>query len=136
MNRSLSAAALFACPILLYGCGAEAPIAQTAEAAPPVVETQPGVSQIYGRWAANAGSCASGAITIGDGKLETPERTCIVTPPERNGEGWLATLECSGRNGGENTGERVRFVPSGDRLELNFVDRAERNDEHLARCPG
>ncbi len=140
MNKLLSVVTLIVSPLVLSACGSESPIAQTAEAAPPVVATEPSVNQIYGRWATNPAFCSSGlnnrTIVIGESKLESPDRTCAMTTPEPNGEGWLVTLECTGANGGDSATERVRFVPATDKLELNFVDRAERNDERLTRCPG
>lgn len=140
MNKLLSALTLIVVPLVLSACSAESPIAQTAEAAPPVIATKPSVGQIYGRWATNPAFCSAGlnnrTIVIGESKLESPDRTCTMTTPEPNGEGWLVTLDCTETNGGANATERVRFVPSADKLELNFVDRTERNDERLARCPG
>lgn len=122
----------------LAACGAEAPIAETAEAAAPVVTSQPGVSHIYGRWATDPGFCAmdggNRAITIGDGQLESQNYRCTMTTPTVNGEGWLVTLECKGTSGAEDVTERVRFVPDEDKLKLNYIDRTERNDERLTRC--
>lgn len=139
MNRSLPALALIAAAIALAGCGSEAPIAQTAEAAAPVVETQPGVGHIYGRWALDPAFCsadgASRVITIGEQKLQSRNYACNMTTPEVNGEGWLVTLECTGSNGADDVTERVRFVPKEEKLELNYIDRTERNDERLVRCP-
>lgn len=139
MNRSLPAFTLIAAAIALSACGSEAPIAQTAEAAAPVVETQPGVGHIYGRWAQDPAFCsadgASRVITIGEQKLESRNYACNMTTPEVNGEGWLVTLECTGSNGADDVTERVRFVPKEEKLVLNYIDRTERNDERLVRCP-
>jgi predicted small lipoprotein YifL len=139
MNRTLPSLALIACTAALAGCGSEAPIAQTAEAAAPVVQTQPGVGHIYGRWALDPAFCsadgASRVITIGEQKLDSRNYACTMTTPEVNGEGWLVTLECTGSNGAEDVTERVRFVPNEEKLELNYIDRTERNDERLVRCP-
>lgn len=139
MRKVLSALALFACPLILSACGEDSPIARTAEAAPPVVQTEPDVSNIYGRWARSAAFCnAPGddrTTTIADGRLATGDRTCTMAAPERNGEGWLATLECSGTES-EPATERVRFVPAQDALELKFIDRIDNNDERLSRCEG
>ena len=139
MIKTSTVVALIACPLVLSACGAEGPIAQTAEASPPVIATQPGVGHIYGRWALDPAFCTadggSRAITIGEGRVEAPDHSCTMTTPEVNGEGWLVTLECSGGSEGPVT-ERVRFVPMEEKLELNYIDRAERNDEQLTRCTG
>jgi hypothetical protein len=138
MNRSLPALLLIACAAALSGCGSEAPIAETAEAAAPVVETKPGVGHIYGRWALDPAFCsadgASRVITIGEARLESRNHSCAMTTPEVNGEGWLVTLECTGVNGADDVTERVRFVPDEEKLKLNYIDRTERNDERLVRC--
>lgn len=139
MNRTLPALVLIASGVLVAGCGSEAPIAQTAEAAAPVVETKPGVGHIYGRWALDPAFCsadgASRVITIGEAQLTSRNYSCAMTTPEVNGEGWLVTLECTGANGADDVTERVRFVPDEEKLKLNYIDRTERNDERLVRCP-
>lgn len=124
---------------MLAACGSERPIAQTAEAAAPVIESSPGVSFIYGRWALDPASCSIDStarfLTIGEGRLEAQNYTCTMTTPEVNGEGWLVTLECAGASPGVNVVERVRFVPDQGALVLNYIDRTQNNDQRLARCP-
>ncbi|MDF1600447.1 hypothetical protein PZ895_11825 [Mesorhizobium sp. YIM 152430] len=71
-------------------------------------------------------------ITIGEAQLTSRNYSCAMTTPEVNGEGWLVTLECTGEN---DVTERVRFVPDEEKLKLNYIDRTERNDERLVRCP-
>ncbi len=124
---------------MLAACGSERPIAQTAEAAAPVIESSPGVSSIYGRWASDPAFCSTDGtarfLIIGDGRLETRNHACTMTTPQVNGEGWLVTLECTGATSGDKVVERVRFVPDQGALVLSYIDRTQNNDERLARCP-
>jgi hypothetical protein len=121
--------------MLLTACGDEGPIAETADASPPVVETEPGVGEIYGRWAAEAEWCMNApdnTILIRDGRFEGKENSCEMSQPERNGEGWLVNLDC--RTAGMETDERVRLTPQGEELRITYIDRQDANEVHLQRC--
>ncbi len=122
-----------------------API-DTPEADAPAAAPPPGVGSIMpgsgpqtfvGRWAANAGWCASpqGAerpIEITTTRFEGYENSCGILSISQVSDGYEATLACAAE--GQTSSERIRMAAQGESMRLTWLNR---NDAviTLARCP-
>jgi hypothetical protein len=130
--------ALLAAPLLLAACagGTPPPPASGTSSAPPPAATTAAatpantdaIAPILGTWAADLKQCGqtAGPISISAKRFEGAENGCDIGGFTDNGDGTVtAALSCNsqGQTAKENIKLRPIFGPSGEGIEMVYVDR-------------
>ncbi|HWA18228.1 MAG TPA: hypothetical protein VG757_04475 [Devosia sp.] len=122
-------------PLLLAACSGGPPPATPADsssAAPQAAAAAPAnndsLAPLFGTWAADLGQCGqqTGPIKISQTRFEGAENGCDITGYTDNGDGtFTAALACQsqGQTANENIRMRPIFAPTGEGIDLVYVDR-------------
>jgi hypothetical protein len=98
---------------------------QSAAAAPASAE---GLAPLFGTWPADLSQCGqtTGPIKISQTRFEGAENGCDISGYADNGDGtFTAALACQsqGQTANENIRMRPIFAPTGEGIDLIYVDR-------------
>ncbi|MBI4920718.1 MAG: hypothetical protein HY834_03145 [Devosia nanyangense] len=125
-----------ALPLLLAGCGSNAPLAaasseaSSASAAPAADDA---LAPLVGTWALDVAQCGGQVLKISKTRFDGPDSGCDITGYTDNGDGtFTAAMSCSGTN--ETVQMRPIFAPTGEGIDLTYVDRDNLKTTVL-RCP-
>ncbi|RYE10225.1 MAG: hypothetical protein EOP22_05740 [Hyphomicrobiales bacterium] len=143
MNRLLPIAVLPA--LLLAACGGEpaptppaasaaAPAATPAVAAPASDEL---LAPLFGTWALDPSQCGGPVLKISKARFEGAENGCDISGFTDNGDGtFTAAMSCTaeGQTAGESIKMRPIFAPTGEGIDLTYVDR-DNLETTVLRCP-
>lgn len=141
--RALSLLA-FVLIIPLAGCGGDAPpAAGSSSASPdaPAAAAMPAndddLQPLFGTWALDPSQCGGQVLKISKTRFEGPGSACDVAGYADNGNGtYTATMSCTanGQTSTERISMRPIFAPSGEGIDLVYLDRQNLASEVL-RCP-
>jgi hypothetical protein len=131
--------AVLGVPLLLAACSGGTPPAAPAasssaapQAAPQAAAAAPAsadnLAPLFGTWAADLSQCGqpTGPIKISATRFEGAENGCDIGGYTDNGDGtFTAALACQsqGQTANENIKMRPIFAPTGEGIDLIYVDR-------------
>jgi hypothetical protein len=150
------------CLLLLAACGSNnappqssssVPPSQTAEVssqqsqqqqttpAPqptPVAVDDKQLAPLFGSWGLDPANCGNQVLKISKTRFEGPGSGCDISGYTDNGDGtFIAAVSCTA--GGQTSTEKIQmrpiFAPSGEGIELVYLDRKSLKSEVL-RCQG
>lgn len=150
--RHLRLAAVIVPALLLAACGGDSnpPPAQPsaapstaapaapAPAAPP--QSKPAsdkdLAPLFGTWGLDPANCGAQVLKISKTRFEGPGSGCDITGFNDNGDGtYTATMSCTAK--GQSSTERIQmrpiFAPTGEGIDLTYLDRDNLKSEVL-RC--
>ncbi len=148
--RYFRLAAIAAPALLLTACGggtppassssvAEAPPAQT-QPAPQPAATKPAddkaLTPLFGSWGLDPANCGKQVLKISKTRFEGPGSGCDISGYTDNGDGtYTAAMSCtaSGQTAKESIQMRPIFGPTGEGIDLVYLDRNNQQSEVL-RC--
>lgn len=113
---------------------------QTAAPAPSTVSgpaDQKALAPLFGTWALDLASCGKQSLTISAKRFEGPGSGCDITGFSDNGDGtYTAAMSCtaSGQTSNERISMRPIFGPTGEGIDLVYLDRKNLTSE-VQRCP-
>jgi hypothetical protein len=113
---------------------AVAPAAPTKPAAPAKVDD---LKPLFGTWALDLSQCGGQVLKISAAKFEGPGSSCDISGFTDNGNGsYTAAVNCtsSGQTSSERISMRPIFAPTGEGIDLVYLDRKNLASEIL-RCP-
>ena len=142
-------AAIIIPALLLTACGGGNPPAAPAQpstqpdvpAPPPVVQsTTPAkdadLKPLFGTWGLDPANCGDQVLKISKKRFEGPGSGCDITGFTDNGNGtYTATMSCkaSGQTSSERIQMRPIFAPTGEGIDMVYLDRKNLQAEVL-RC--
>jgi hypothetical protein len=136
MRRSLSAVIVLLCLSACTG-GGQAP-SQSASQEPatqPTAATDKALEPLFGTWGLDPAKCDQ-VLTISKTRFEGAENGCDIASFADNGDGsYTAAMTCSsqGQSASENIKMRPVFAPTGEGVELTYLDR-DNLETLLLRC--
>ena len=134
--------------LLLAACGGGNPPTQStssaaqAPAAPPAqtVAAKPAddkaLAPLFGSWGLDPANCGQQVLKISKTRFEGPGSGCDITGYSDNGDGtYIAQMSCtaSGATSNEKIQMRPIFTPTGEGIDLVYLDRQNQQTEVL-RC--
>jgi hypothetical protein len=152
--RYLRLAAIAVPALLLAACGggnpppaaSSAPEQTTAAPATPAGPAQPvanakpaadkALAPLFGTWGLDPANCGDQVLKISKARFEGPGSGCDISGYTDNGDGtYTATMSCtaSGQTSNEKIQMRPIFAPSGEGIDLVYLDRKSEQSEVL-RC--
>jgi hypothetical protein len=156
MGRFMRALSLL--PLLLViplaSCGGGTPPADSSSAAQPAAEAAPALTQgaakapsgksakdadlkpLFGTWALDPNQCGGQVLKISKSRFEGPGSGCDISGFVDNGNGsYIASMTCNanGQASTERISMRPIFAPSGEGIDLVYLDRKNLASEVL-RC--
>jgi hypothetical protein len=134
----------------LAGCGGDAPPAQSSSAQPAAPAVAPAgdkapsgkpatdadLKPLLGTWALDPAQCGGQLLTISKTRFEGPGSGCDISGFVDNGNGsYTASMTCaaSGQTSAERISMRPIFAPTGEGIDLIYIDRKNLASEVL-RC--
>jgi hypothetical protein len=139
--------------LLLAACGSNnappqdasssAQIAEASSAAPqaapqPVAVDDKLLAPLFGSWGLDPANCGDQVLKISQTRLEGPGSGCDISGFTDNGDGtFTAAVSCTadGKTSGEKIQMRPIFAPTGEGIDLVYLDRQNLKSEVL-RCEG
>jgi hypothetical protein len=112
----------------------EAPAKTTQVAAKPATEKD--LKPLYGSWGLDPANCGDQVLKISKARFEGPGSGCDITGYTDNGDGtYTAAMTCSasGKSSDEKIQMRPIFAPTGEGIDLVYLDRKNQQTEVL-RC--
>jgi hypothetical protein len=152
--RYLHLAAVIVPALMLTACGggSNPPPAQPSSApsqqqpAAPAPATPPkgkpanekDLAPLYGTWGLDPANCGAQVLKISKKRFEGPGSGCDITGFTDNGDGsYTAAMSC--KADGQTSSERILmrpiFAPTGEGIDLTYLDRNNLKSEVL-RCEG
>ena len=143
--RHLRLATIILPALLLSACGGgNPPPAQTSSAAPPPAVSQVAVAPaaddalkpLFGSWGLDPANCGDQVLKISKARFEGPGSGCDISGYSDNGDGtYTATMSCtaSGKTSSERIQMRPIFGPTGEGIDLVYLDRKNQASE-VMRC--
>ncbi len=124
----------------LAACGGSAPPAASssavvAQAAAPAADAA--LEPLFGTWALDPSQCGGQVLKISKTRFEGPGSACDISGFIDNGNGsFTAAMSCaaSGQTANERISMRPIFAPTGEGIDLVYLDRKNLASEVL-RCP-
>jgi len=113
---------------------AAAPAAVKAASGKPAKDAD--LKPLFGTWALDPAQCGAQVLTISKARFEGPGSGCDISGFADNGNGsFTATMSCtsSGQAATERISMRPIFAPSGEGIDLIYLDRKNLTSEVL-RC--
>jgi len=116
--------------------------AAPAPAAPtqPVADAKPAddkaLAPLFGSWGLDPANCSDQVLKISKTRFEGPGSGCDISGYTDNGDGtYTATMSCtaSGQTSNEKIQMRPIFAPTGEGIDLVYLDRNSEQSEVL-RC--
>jgi len=152
--RYVRLAAVLVPALLLTACGGGSnpppaqPSAQPSTAQPEApapapaapAQTKPAsdkdLAPLFGSWGLDPANCGAQVLKISKKRFEGPGSGCDITGFNDNGDGtYTATMTCTAK--GQSSTERIQmrpiFAPSGEGIDLTYLDRDNLKSEVL-RC--
>jgi hypothetical protein len=149
--RYVRLAAVLVPAFLLSACGggsnpppaqpsAAASTAEPAAPAPAPPQTKAAsdkdLAPLFGTWGLDPANCGTQVLKISKTRFEGPGSGCDITAFNDNGDGtYTATMTCTAK--GQSSSERIQmrpiFAPTGEGIDLTYLDRDNLKSEVL-RC--
>jgi predicted small lipoprotein YifL len=142
--RLLHLSATLLSALLLASCGnnappaapsSEVPTAQQAAATAPA--TDDSLTPLFGTWALDPAQCGGQVLKISRARFEGAENGCDISGYTDNGDGtYTAAMSCvsQGQTANESIKMRPVFAPTGEGIELTYVNR-DNLASTVLRCP-
>ena len=122
------------------GASAAASTAEPAAPAPAPPQTKAAsdkdLAPLFGTWGLDPANCGTQVLKISKTRFEGPGSGCDITAFNDNGDGtYTATMTCTAK--GQSSSERIQmrpiFAPTGEGIDLTYLDRDNLKSEVL-RC--
>jgi hypothetical protein len=142
--RLLQFAAVVIPAVVLSSCGDGTPPAAPSSAAAPspaAAQATPASAEalapLFGTWALDPAKCDGPVLKISQARFEGAENGCDISGFTDNGDGsYTAAMSCTadGQTAGESIKMRPIFAPTGEGIDLTYIDRDNLTTTVL-RCP-